>query len=399
VLLSQEDPSITQINDHVAIYTYGTQTNQVAFIANDHVSEAGVVNWNGTAYTIKPRSVLIFKNGKLLHDTAQVQKQDVVSHRWESTGTPLAKPELLREPVPSGKGKAHPEGVFIDTPQEQLAFTKDRSDYVWYTTTIDVATSKTVQLYLEGVGDFAYVFLDGHCVGKTSGPLPENRFLWPDKTDLALMKDYAVAFPAGFAQRFSFFADQGKHELSLLVVSQGIIKIDFMLGGVNMVNERKGLWGAATLDGVPLRGFTILPGLIGEREKVFDSKTVNHDWKPAERNNGKIQGPIWIRYEWHCDNPRLPYAIDLAGFTKGTLYVNGQCLARYWLINGNGVDPVTHAWGIPDSTLAEPTQRYYRMPSSFLLQRNTIVMFEEDCADIKAVQVCLRQRCELECQK
>ena len=81
--------------------------------------------------------------------------------------------------------------------------------------------------------------------------------------------------------------------------------------------------------------------------------------------------------------PQLAYAMDLLGATKGVLYVNGVNLGRYNLELGQCSGPCAppqhgsycyihwHNCGLP-------TQRFYHVPSSLLVEKdNLVVLFEE----------------------
>ena len=62
--------------------------------------------------------------------------------------------------------------------------------------------------------------------------------------------------------------------------------------------------------------------------------------------------------------------------------LNGRMLGRYWLVESNGYGPDKEGHEIDKHGLSvdragQPTQRYYRVPSSWLAQRNTLRLFEE----------------------
>ena len=64
------------------------------------------------------------------------------------------------------------------------------------------------------------------------------------------------------------------------------------------------------------------------------------------------------------------------------VFVNDRLLGRYWLVNGEGYGPdeqghETGKHGLAIDRGGQPTQRFYRIPSSWLMERNTLRLFEE----------------------
>ena len=64
------------------------------------------------------------------------------------------------------------------------------------------------------------------------------------------------------------------------------------------------------------------------------------------------------------------------------IFINGGLLGRYWLIEASGYGP-DETWhdvdkdGLHVQGAGQPTQRFYRLPSSWLKERNTLRLFEE----------------------
>jgi beta-galactosidase len=64
------------------------------------------------------------------------------------------------------------------------------------------------------------------------------------------------------------------------------------------------------------------------------------------------------------------------------VFINGRLLGRYWLIEASGYGPdepghETHKHVLCTEGAGRATQRFYRIPSSWLTQRNTLKLFEE----------------------
>lgn len=100
--------------------------------------------------------------------------------------------------------------------------------------------------------------------------------------------------------------------LDVLVEDQGRVNYGQRIG------EKKGLIGPALLDGVPVIGWRVLPVDL-DRVRVSDA--------PAA--NGTPVGPVFLSASFTVAEPADLF-LDLTGFTKGIVLVNGFNLGRYW---------------------------------------------------------------------
>ncbi|MDQ8206390.1 beta-galactosidase [Coraliomargarita sp. SDUM461003] len=89
---------------------------------------------------------------------------------------------------------------------------------------------------------------------------------------------------------------------------------------ITMESDRKGLYGPVLLDGKPITGWEVTP-------IPLDVATVS---KAKASPNDNMPGGIF-RAEFKLDQVADTF-IDMSKFTKGTLYVNGVNLGRYWNI-------------------------------------------------------------------
>jgi len=76
-------------------------------------------------------------------------------------------------------------------------------------------------------------------------------------------------------------------------------------------------------------------------------------------------------------NDGLELCLDLSAMYKGIAFVNGECIGRYWLVQGTR-PPVGFLFGSPvcqdsadseNGTRARPTQRFYRIPAHLYAQQ------------------------------
>ena len=355
----------------------------------DHERTTWRLNRDGCAVELTPAGGrLLGPRGRVLFD---------VEATWQDIASPRPRPTRSRSPrpctapwgaslVPTGwQCAADPfpaqrtdPGVTAATPMEQLGLTHDRSDYCWYSTSLHTDGDGPVTLEIPYGGDFFYVYMDGHLVAQSQPPFRENRgptlpdSPWPPANPLeAQMRD-------GFRHTFSFTASRGTHRLDLLAVALGLVKGDWQISGP-MDTERKGIWQPVTANGRVLAPWVMRPGLQGEAHPPVD-------WLPLPP---QPQPCTWYRASFTLPAARLAadadWRLDAAGLGKGTAFINGHALGRYWLIAGHGYG-ADASWhnaaldGLSTGPESEPTQRYYRIPSSWLQATNTLLLFEEQAA-------------------
>jgi beta-galactosidase len=276
---------------------------------------------------------------------------------------------------------------------EQLLLTGDRSDYCWYATEVTNQKAGTADLEIPFCGDFLRIYLDGALVGHSPLPLAECRgCTLPGQDAGAVIVQGVAAPPEGAVSKYSLKltlpVKPGRQTLEILACSLGLVKGDWMVAG-SMESERKGIWDRVLWNGKELMSWKMYPGLVGEAD---DLCTYPH------RVNWLVQGgvttPAWHRCRFElpkkfCDSD---LRLDAAGLGKGILFVNGHPLGRHWLIPGHGfgndsfwVEAERHGLTLgPDG---EPTQRYYKIPASWLCGTNELVLFEEEQPDFSRVRL------------
>ncbi|MFG6490726.1 beta-galactosidase family protein [Microbacterium sp. P03] len=194
--------------------------------------------------------------------------------RW-SSAVPLA------EVAPSlGTASAHEELPSMDA---LGAFT----GFALYRTVIDV--SGPAVLHIDEVRDRAIVFVEGSPVGVLAREHHDARLPLPS---------------------------HARGVLELLVEDQGRVNYGERIG------EPKGLIGAATLNGDPLRQWEVQALDLRDLGPVRDAL---HD-RPWD---GALAGPVFGRAEVELYEPTDLF-IDTRGWGKGVVWVNGVNLGRYW---------------------------------------------------------------------
>ncbi len=373
-ILQHERPTPQPLGLELSAFTYGNKQHGLTFLCNDGAEAQSGVKFDGSSYSLASKSVLMVENGEVLLDTAKVASADRISRKHTVLVNPLLTFANRVEPLPAERA-VDSTGIDVQEPVEQLQFTEDKTDYCWYSSRFKVApgAAGAGQLTLTRVADVAHVFVDGKFVASSPTPLKEDRGS-PDSD--------------GFSQTFDLVLAAGEHELNILCVAMGLIKHEVMLGFVDMVHERKGLWGPVRWRGEALAGaWRIDPWLAGEKDKVFASETQSDGWQ-MDVEAGRNRPLRWWRTCFRAPSGGGPYAIDLQGMNKGAIWLNGRHLARYWLVPATGATSDWILAAAADGNIGEPTQRYYHLPKGWIEEDNVLVLFEELGGDPGSVRLC-----------
>jgi beta-galactosidase len=323
--------------------------------------------------------------GRLLFDTATAAVE-ISRSGWDTLELPWAW-ECQREPWP-GEGPRRGDAVRSPDPVEQLSLTHDTTDYCWYSTMREVAEDGEVELEIPAGGDLLQIHLDGEVVARSQPPFTENRGATrPDLRGLPA-NDLESQAGDGYRQTFRFPATRGRHRLDILAAALGLAKGDWMLAAP-MQTECKGIWRPVRINGRPQTGWEMRPGLWGERQPLAA-------WQPVA---GTPRACTWYRATFRLRPEMLSadadFRLDAAGRGKGMLFINGHAAGRYWLVAGHGYG-ADQAWqdaereGLSLAPAGEPTQRYYRIPRSWLQVSNELVLFEEQECSPLAVKLQVR---------
>jgi hypothetical protein len=124
-------------------------------------------------------------------------------------------------------------------------------------------------------------------------------------------------------------------------------------------------------------------GLVGEFYQIYTeqgSSKVN--WDPAWTKS--INKPVtWFQTMFDLDHliredtNANPVLLDADGLSRGHAYVNGNDLGLYWLIQGICYTKSPLCQQIQINCL-KPMQRYYHIPSDWLMPKNNILtVFDE----------------------
>jgi beta-galactosidase len=268
--------------------------------------------------------------------------------------------------------------IAIGQPREQLAFTKNKTDYAWYKSELLVEGDGRQRglIVFQGINDFFQLFINGTRMAVSNTHLPEDRGPWDG---------------ADYRQAFDIELEPGSHRLAVLVCSLGLVKGDWQAGRRNMVEERKGFWGHASwLPAEPSRGgnvrfgeWHIHAGLDGERKAIPATRGRSAQWRHLEPADAGR--PLrWYYIEFQPPSGTDPVAFDFGGLGKGLAWVNGGCIGRYWTVGSVAPEkiPTEHNQVMCFDPPGEPSQRYYHVPREWLhAGKNVLLVFEETGGD------------------
>jgi hypothetical protein len=361
-LLLADGPSAPQpLGEQQSAWVYGAGGRTLTFLCNDAVQESAVVTWQDHTVKLPPLSTQVLVDGAPRFASWQVRPADRRRRGYRQLAF-VPGISSLSEDIPT-------DGDEAPAPVEQLSLTHDTTDYCWYTT--EFKADGPGELVLPGVADLVYLHVDQQFVTMTPPPLVERRGPY--------------AGPA-FSQRFTLPLAPGRHTLAILCCALGLVKGDGQVGGDNLADERKGLWGVPTWQGQPLPGpWRHRPGLRGEAQGWWQGRG---QWQSGADGGRPL---TWHLLRFPRPRSKRPLLVDLRGMAKGLAWLNGHCLGRYWLQPAKfhsafkPGDPSMHL-----APLGEPTQSYYFIPPEWLEDDNRLVLFDEVGGDPVCTRLLVR---------
>eukprot|EP00026_Physarum_polycephalum_P003422 Phypoly_transcript_03433.p1 GENE.Phypoly_transcript_03433~~Phypoly_transcript_03433.p1 ORF type:complete len:668 (+),score=82.90 Phypoly_transcript_03433:402-2405(+) len=362
-LLQNDIPTTISLGTDLQADVYGTGSSQLAFLSNISPSNNATVTFQNQSYFLAAWSVSLVGGGKLLYNTNVLP----------SYSTPSFSDNPKKEAVQANFAGywSEPVGVWgtgetYNYPPMQLDVTHDYSDYLWYTTTINITTSRTLKI--TSVQNRVLVFLNEQFVGNYSGGAITVQL--PDTAT-------------------------GKASLALLTATVGLVNY-----GAYMEAYVVGILGEVYLgnENITAGPWTVQPGLQGESLQVYSQSGGSKvKW------NSQISEAVGKPLVWFTGTFAMPpnpndttgFALDMIGMGKGMAFVNGHMIGRYWMIEGVGNCTCVWAGGYNDNLCRTncglPSQRYYHVPEDWLTaENNLVVLFEEDGGNPSNVSLIVR---------
>lgn len=251
---------------------------------------------------------------------------------------------------------------------EQVNVTRDITDYLWYTTYINISQGerslKSEQypvLSVSSAGPSLHVYINGELYGTAYGGLEGSKITYSRHVKLLA----------------------GSNRISILSVAVGLYN-----AGTHFESWNYGVLGPVTLFGLnegerdlSNEKWTYKIGLKGESLNLHSlSGSSLVEWGKASQN----QPLTWYKALFDAPDGNEPLALDMASMGKGLVWVNGESIGRYW--------PGYKAQGTCNTcdyrrfhnekncttNCGEPSQRWYHVPRSWLNPTNNLlVVFEE----------------------
>ncbi|KAJ1424345.1 Glycoside hydrolase, family 35 [Sesbania bispinosa] len=379
------DPTITSLGPHLEAAFYKTEAKCAAFLANfDNTSDA-TVNLNGISYNLPAWSVSILPDCKnVVLNTAKINSASMIS----SFTTESLKQEVgsldgsssgwswISEPVGISKADSFSKFGLL----EQINTTADRSDYLWYSLSIDLEDDFGAQtvLHIESLGHALHAFINGKLAGSGTGNGDNSK----------VNVDIPIKLVAG------------KNTIDLLSLTVGLQNFgpffDTLGAGITGPVILKGLKNGRTLD-LSTQRWTYQVGLKGEDLGLPGGSS--GQWN-SKSTLPKKQPLTWYKTNFVAPSGNNPIAIDFTGMGKGEAWVNGQSIGRYWPTYVSPIDGCTHSCNYRGpydqykclKNCGKPSQTLYHVPRSWLKpNRNTLVLFEESGGDPTQISFAIKQ--------
>ena len=269
------------------------------------------------------------------------------------------------------------------SPIEQLQVTNDETIYLRYrrNVTLTQTSAKTVVKVDTRKANALLFFLDNDYLGEfdnhdhAQGPvtatvaLDLSRFV-PNQVYLFEIVSISLGLDNGVSEdRFEY---------------KGIVG-DVWIGDQSLTNDEKNPWEHEK-------------GLVGEFLQIYtEAGSSKVDWN-TQWTQG-INKPItWFQARFDLDHlvrediNANPILLDARGLNRGHAYVNGNDLGLYWLIQGICRDTPPCCCQQAQINCMEPTQRYYHIPSDWLMPKNNLLTIFDDLGAPSPGSVSLVQR-------
>ncbi|KAL5557960.1 hypothetical protein UlMin_034171 [Ulmus minor] len=379
--LVSSDPTVTRLGTYQQAHVFTSGRKCAAFLSNIHFSKAARVFFNNLHYDLPAWSVSILPDCRnVVFNTARVGTQNS-QMAMAQTSIRLLSWETYDEDLSSLDERSKLTAVGL---LEQVNLTRDSTDYLWYTTSLDITSSESFLqggqkpiLNVQSAGDALHVFINGQYSGSAFGSRENRQFTYTGPVNLR----------------------SGTNKISLLSISVGLPNI-----GLHYETWQTGIRGPVWLNGLDQgnhdltrQKWSYQVGLKGEAMNLASSHgTSSVDW---------LRGSLAVRTQlplrWHkayFDAPggNEPLALDLQSMGKGQVWINGQSIGRYWTNWAKGSCDSCYYGGSYRSTkcqsgCGQPTQRWYHLPRSWLKPtQNLLVVFEELGGDASKISITKR---------
>ncbi|CAI9103760.1 OLC1v1002304C1 [Oldenlandia corymbosa var. corymbosa] len=311
--LVSADPTVTALGNYEQAYVFSsTSGGCAAFLSNYHSNSAVTVTFRNRKYQLPPWSISILPDCKNdVFNTARV-------------GVKASTAQMVATEVKILSWQTFSEDVYslIDDSSfthvgllEQLNVTRDKSDYLWYTTSIPIRSTESFlhqgrspTLTVGSSGHALHVFVNGVKSGSVFG-------------------NSKLTFRGGINLR------AGVNRISILSVAVGLPN-----NGAHFETQSIGVTGPVILQGLDegskdlsMQRWSYKIGLKGEAVNLDSvSSSLSVHWVGGNLMASRQQPLTWHKAYFNAPAGNDPLALDLSSMGKGQIWINGQNIGRYW---------------------------------------------------------------------
>ncbi|KAM7257106.1 hypothetical protein ACFE04_012847 [Oxalis oulophora] len=386
-LISSES-NLTKLGSHQEAHVFSSGKGScAAFLANFNYESAARVTFNNLHYDLPPWSVSILPDcKKVAFNTAKVRVPHSEIQMLPTDANQLSW-ETHNEDISS---VVEDSGITATGLLEQINVTRDASDYLWYTTSVEISPSESflkggqLTLSVYSAGHAIHVLINGQYSGSAFGTMEKRGFTFTGPVNL----------------------HAGMNKIALLSVAMGLPNV-----GYHYETWPTGIVGPVSLQGLnqgkkdlTQQKWSYQVGLKGEAMSLVSPRGVSSvDWISVSKAT-QTQHPLkWYKAQFNIPKGKEPLALDLRSMGKGQVWINGKRVGRYWMAYAKGnCNACNYAGPFRPAKCqtgcGEPTQRWYvyvwdqyHIPRSWLKPtKNLIVVFEELGGDTSKISVVKR---------
>ncbi|XP_071702809.1 beta-galactosidase 3-like isoform X2 [Rutidosis leptorrhynchoides] len=385
------DPVITTLGSLQQAHVFSPDSRPcAAFLSNYDPNNIAKVTFNNKHYTLSPWSISILPDcNNVAFNTAQVGVESTQLEMLVSDSKMFSWETFTEDLTVSDEGSMFTATGLL----EQINVTRDTSDYLWYTTSVDIDSSESFlrggelpKLLVQSSGHVLHVFING----EHSGMFFRHPFVG---SGFGSRKHRKVTYKENINLR------AGSNKIALLSVAMGLPNI-----GGHYEEWETGVLGPVALYGLnqgkrdlSWANWTYQAGLKGEAMNIISSNARSSiKWMQDSLITQKPPPLTWHKAYFNAPDGDEPLALDMKSMGKGEAWVNGQSIGRYWTTFANGDCQGCHYAGTYRPLTCQigcgqPTQRWYHVPRSWLKSTNNLlVLFEELGGDPSMVSLVKR---------
>ncbi|XP_068649602.1 beta-galactosidase 15-like [Aristolochia californica] len=343
------------------------------FISNVNMTDA-TVYFEGNEYHLPGWSVSVLPDCKqVVHNTAKITTQSSLMEKKANKAE--NQPEAIKWVWKAEQFKDVATGKKVDLTAnkllEQVSTTMDASDYLWYTTSVDIAEgspllSQDTKVHVNTTGHGLHAFVNGRFVG----------------TQYRLRDSFEFVFEAPVQHHLK----KGKNYISILSATVGLPNygprfekaVAGIVGGpVMLIN------GNNTID-LSSNKWSYKIGLDGEDKELYsDTAPIDKSWHSEDLPTNRLM--VWYKAAFKAPLGTETVVVDLGSMGKGAAWINGHSIGRYWAnfsVQTDGCPACDYkgnyaAWKCTTGCGAS-SQQWYHVPRSFFkTDNNVITLFEE----------------------